>query len=90
MRELIEIKKKEVIKKHQKHPADTGSTEVQIAILTMRINHLSEHLQKHKKDFSSRLGLLKLVGKRNALLKYLKENEPEKYKALIAELGLRK
>ncbi len=86
----MELKKKETIEKYQRHKKDTGSSEVQIAILTMRINHLTEHLKTHKKDFASRLGLVKLVGKRNALLKYLKRSDPEKYQKVITELGLRK
>lgn len=83
-------KKMEVIEKFKTHPTDTGSPEVQIALLTFRINELNEHLLSHKKDHHSRRGLLKMVGKRRSLLNYLKDNNLEKYRALIVELGLRK
>ncbi|HHY62918.1 MAG TPA: 30S ribosomal protein S15, partial [Firmicutes bacterium] len=76
--------------KYQLHESDTGSPEVQIAILTERINYLTEHLKVHKKDHHSRRGLLKMVGKRRALLDYLKDSDIERYRALIEELGLRK
>lgn len=69
---------------------DTGSPESQIALFTYRINHLTEHLKSHKKDHSTRLGLLKLVGKRRSLLDYLYKNDIERYRAVIADLGLRK
>ena len=69
---------------------DTGSPEVQVAILTERINELTEHLKSHKKDFSSRRGLLKMVGKRNSLLKYLTHTDRERYQKIITKLGLRK
>ncbi|MCD4714961.1 MAG: 30S ribosomal protein S15 [Clostridiales bacterium] len=82
--------KSNIIEKFKTHPTDTGSPEVQIAVLTQRINELNEHLQIHKKDHHSRRGLLKMVGKRRSLLKYLKDNNLEKYRTLIAELGLRK
>ena len=82
--------KTQIIEKFKTHPTDTGSPEVQIAILTERINELNGHLQTHKKDHHSRRGLLKMVGKRRNLLNYLKNNNLEKYRALIAELGLRK
>ncbi|MBE0450655.1 MAG: 30S ribosomal protein S15 [Clostridia bacterium] len=82
--------KSNIIEKFKTHPTDTGSPEVQIAVLTQRINELNEHLQIHKKDHHSRRGLLKMVGKRRSLLKYLKDNNLEKYRILIAELGLRK
>lgn len=83
-------KKTSVIEKFRTHESDTGSAEVQIAVLTARINELNEHLQSHKKDHHSRRGLLKMVGRRRNLLAYLKEKDLEKYRALIAELGLRK
>ncbi|OJV64646.1 MAG: 30S ribosomal protein S15 [Clostridiales bacterium 38-18] len=83
-------KKFEVIEKFKTHPTDTGSPEVQIAILTSRINELNEHLSVHKKDHHSRRGLLKMVGKRRSLLNYLKNNNLDKYRELIKELGLRK
>lgn len=82
--------KSNIIEKFKTHPTDTGSPEVQIAVLTQRINELNEHLQTHKKDHHSRRGLLKMVGKRRSLLKYLKDNNLDKYRMLIAELGLRK
>ncbi|MCD4824174.1 MAG: 30S ribosomal protein S15 [Phycisphaerae bacterium] len=82
--------KKTIITEHQIHEGDTGSAEVQVAILTARINHLAEHLRTHKKDHASRRGLLKMVGKRNSLLKYLSRTAPERYRSLIAKLGLRK
>jgi small subunit ribosomal protein S15 len=78
------------IDKHRLHETDTGSPEVQVAILTERINHLTEHLKVHKKDHHSRRGLLMLVGRRRRLLDYLRRNHVERYRALIAELGLRR
>ena len=85
-------KKQELFENHGrlKSKNDTGSAESQIALFTYRINHLTEHLKSHKKDHSSRLGLLKLVGKRRRLLDYLFKNEIERYRAIIAELGIRK
>ena len=79
-----------VIDANKTHEGDTGSPEVQIAILTYRINDLNEHLKEHKKDHHSRRGLLKMVGQRRNLLAYLKENDLERYRTLIARLGLRK
>ena len=87
---ITKERKTEIIEKFKTHPTDTGSPEVQIAILTFRINDLNEHLAAHKKDHHSRRGLLKMVGQRRSLLNYLKDNNLEKYRALIAELGLRK
>jgi small subunit ribosomal protein S15 len=78
------------IEKFRQHESDTGSPEVQIALLTDRINHLTEHLKMHKKDHHSRRGLLMLVGKRRRFLDYLKNNDVERYRSLIAELGLRR
>lgn len=86
----MSINKAEIIKAYGKDAKDTGSTEVQIAILTAQINHLTEHLRTHKKDFHSRLGLLKMVGKRKRLLSYLMNKDIEGYRALIAKLGIRK
>ena len=87
----VEIgKKKEIINKYQQHEGDTGSPEVQVALTTERINHLTEHFQVHKKDHHSRRGLLKLVGQRRRLLDYLKSKEIERYRNLIKELGIRK
>lgn len=82
--------KKNTIKKFQTHKQDTGSPEVQIAILTERINQLTEHLQNHKKDNHSRMGLLKLVGKRRKLLDYLRKNDEVRYSKIIKKLGIRK
>jgi small subunit ribosomal protein S15 len=82
--------KVDLIKKYQSHKDDTGSTEVQIAILTKKVSDLTKHLQAHKKDFDSRRGLLMMVGKRRRLLNYLKKIDEEKYIKLIADLGLRK
>ena len=79
-----------VMQPYQHHDKDTGSAEVQVAILTERINHLNEHLKQNKKDHHSRRGLLKMVGKRRRLLDYLMAKDIEKYRALIAQLGLRK
>jgi small subunit ribosomal protein S15 len=82
--------KQEIIQDHRAHEADTGSPEVQVAILTKRISHLTDHLRTHKHDFHSRRGLLKLVGKRRRLLKYLQKKDVERYRSLIARLGLRR
>jgi len=78
------------IGEHRLHETDTGSPEVQVAILTERINHLTEHLKAHKKDHHSRRGLLIMVGRRRRLLDYTKANDVERYRALIARLGLRR
>ena len=78
------------IAEHRTHESDTGSPEVQVALLTDRINHLTEHLKVHKKDHHSRRGLLMLVGRRRRLLDYLASNDVERYRALIAKLGLRR
>ncbi len=83
-------KKLEIIEKYKRHDGDTGSPEVQVALLTERINHLNEHLASHKKDFHSRRGLLLMVGQRRNMLNYLKSKDIERYRALIAELNLRK
>ena len=82
--------KAETIATHRTHESDTGSPEVQIALLTERITHLTEHLKTHKKDHHSRRGLLMLVGKRRRFLDYLADNDVERYRSLIAELGLRR
>jgi small subunit ribosomal protein S15 len=76
--------------KYQTHPGDTGSTPVQVAQLTSRINELTDHLKEHKKDFDSRSGLLKMVGRRRRLLNYLASTDQDAYQALIKDLGLRK
>lgn len=78
------------IEKHRLHDTDTGSPEVQIALLTERINHLTEHLKVHVKDHHSRRGLLMMVGRRRRLLDYVKDNDVERYRGIIAELGLRR
>ena len=82
--------KQTIIEKHRLHDSDTGSPEVQIALLTKRISHLTEHFKIHKKDHHSRRGLLKLVGKRRRLLDYLRSKNVERYKSIIGELGIRK
>ncbi len=82
--------KKQIVEEFQLHEGDTGSAEVQIAILTKRINHLSDHLKIHKKDHASRRGLLQMVGKRNSLLKYLSKTAQPRYREILARLGLRK
>lgn len=83
-------KKNEIIEKFKIHPSDTGSSEVQIALLTDRIKYLTEHFKTHNKDHHSRQGLLKLVGQRRSLLDYLKKKDINKYRALIQDLGIRK
>ncbi|HHB76954.1 MAG TPA: 30S ribosomal protein S15 [Desulfobulbus sp.] len=83
-------KKKEIIEKFKTHDTDTGSCEVQIALLTERIQYLTEHFKHHAKDHHSRRGLLKLVGQRRSLLKYLQKKDITKYRSLIQELGIRK
>ena len=82
--------KRDIVSKHGRVDQDTGSTEVQVALLTARINELTEHLREHKKDHHSRRGLLMLVGKRRRLLKYLQRSEIDRYRTLIQELGLRR
>ncbi|MEW6170995.1 MAG: 30S ribosomal protein S15 [Candidatus Omnitrophota bacterium] len=87
---LAKEKKQEAIGKFKRHSKDTGSTEVQIAVLTSRINQLTDHFKNHKKDFHSRRGLLMLVGKRRRLLTYLKKEDSKKYEDLLGKLNLRK
>ena len=82
--------KEAIIKEYATHEGDTGSPEVQVALLTARISHLTEHFKVHKKDNHSRRGLFKMVGQRRALLKYLEKNDIERYRSLIERLGLRK
>ncbi len=79
-----------IIREYATHDGDTGSPEVQVAVLTARIQHLTEHLREHKHDFHSRRGLLKMVGRRRRLLKYLQKKDVERYRALISRLGLRR
>jgi small subunit ribosomal protein S15 len=87
---LTKEAKQEIVQKHGSSQTDTGSTEVQVALLTQRINQLTEHLRTHPKDHYSRRGLLKLVGRRRRLLQYLQKRNLEGYRALIQELGLRR
>ena len=84
------VSKSEIIEKFKTHGSDTGSSEVQIALLTDRIKYLTEHFKVHKKDHHSRQGLLKLVGQRRSLLDYLKKKNISQYRAILQELGLRK
>ncbi len=87
---ILKTKKKEIIENYKINSRDTGSAEVQIALVTERINSLGEHFKSHKKDVHSRRGLLGLVGRRRRLLKYLKENDTKKYEELLDKLNLRK
>ena len=89
MEEIVEPKV-DVITKYKTHEKDTGSPEVQVAILTSRINHLTEHLRSHNKDHHSRRGLLMMVGQRRRLLNYLKKNQLQRYRGLIEKLGIRR
>lgn len=86
----MEINKSQIMAEYGRHEGDTGSPEVQIALLTARINHLNDHLKEHKKDHHSRRGLLLMVGQRRGLLDYLRKTDIESYRQLIAKLGLRK
>ena len=87
---LVKEQKSQIIQEHRRGDADTGSPEVQIAILTKRISDLTEHLKTHKEDHHSRRGLLQMVGRRRRLLDYLRREDIERYRALIARLGLRR
>ena len=87
---MLKETKQAIIDEYKTHEGDTGSPEVQVAILTYRINHLTEHLKSNMNDHHSRRGLLKMVGKRRALLEYLKKDDIDAYRALIERLGLRK
>lgn len=87
---LTKEEKTKIIESHRHKPEDTGSPEVQIALLSERINSLTEHFVAHKKDFTSRVGLMKLVGRRKRLLAYLKREDPARYESLIQKLNLRK
>ena len=82
--------KRDIIQKHKMHDKDTGSPEVQIALLTERVNYLTDHFKKHAKDHHSRQGLLKIVNQRRRLLNYIKRIDPPRYRKLIEELGIRK
>lgn len=87
---MDKVRKQEIIAKYGRTANDTGSPEVQIALLTERINHLTEHLRTHKKDHHSRRGLLKMVGQRRGLLNYLMKKDIERYRTIIEQLGIRK
>lgn len=87
---MVKTEKTEIINKYARHEGDTGSPEVQIAVLTKRINDLTDHLRINKKDHHSRRGLLKMVGQRRSLLNYLMKTNIERYRTLIVELGIRK
>ena len=87
---LVQEKKKEIIEKFKNHEGDTGSPEVQIALLSERIRYLTDHFKAHKRDHHSRRGLLKMVGQRRRLLNYLKEKKVDRYRMIIEKLGLRK
>ncbi|MEY2669602.1 MAG: hypothetical protein RJA59_2240 [Pseudomonadota bacterium] len=87
---LVAGKKTEVVQKYRRHDSDTGSPEVQVALITERIAYLTEHFKTHKKDHHSRRGLLKLVGQRRRLLDYLRKVDQNRYKVVIEQLGLRK
>jgi small subunit ribosomal protein S15 len=86
----VDMEKQKIVEQFRLHEKDTGSPEVQIALLTERINYLTEHFKAHKKDHHSRQGLLKLVSLRRSLLDYLKRNDTERYRTLIEQLGIRK
>ncbi|MDX2243456.1 MAG: 30S ribosomal protein S15 [Leptolyngbyaceae cyanobacterium bins.302] len=86
---LLQQRKQEIISDHQIHETDTGSADVQVAMLTERINRLSEHLRSNKKDHSSRRGLLKMIGHRKRLLAYIQKQDNDRYRALITKLGIR-
>ncbi|MBX7256311.1 MAG: 30S ribosomal protein S15 [Candidatus Hydrogenedentes bacterium] len=90
MSTLQKDRKTQIIKDHGKHEGDTGSAEVQIALLTARINDLTEHFKSHPKDFAGRRGLLKLVGQRRNLLNYVRASDMERYRSIVKALGLRK
>ena len=87
---MLKEQKQEIIETYRTHESDTGSPEVQIAILTKRINHLNEHLKINKKDHHSRRGLLKMVGRRKGMISYLMKTDIERYRTIIEKLGLRK
>ncbi len=87
---LTKTEKEEVTSSTRLHASDTGSTDVQVALLTERIRYMTDHLRTHRKDHHSQRGLMKIVGRRRRLLRYLSRREPDRYKALIAALGIRK
>ena len=88
--QVTKERKAAIIEEHRLHEKDTGSPEVQIALLTERVNHLTEHMKEHKKDFHTRHGLLKLVGQRRRMLDYLKDRDIESYRDVVKQLGLRR
>ena len=87
---LVQEKKKELVQKYRRHDGDTGSSDVQIAVLTDRIRHLTAHLQKFPKDHATRRGLLQMVGRRAGLLRYMAQTKPDAYRHLIENLGIRR
>lgn len=87
---LLQDRKQEIISEYQIHETDTGSADVQVAMLTERINRLSKHLQQNKKDFASRRGLLQMIGRRKRLLSYIQKQDNDRYLALIQRLGIRR
>ncbi len=87
---LTKTEKEEITSSIRLHASDTGSTDVQVALLTERIRYMTDHLRNHRKDHHSQRGLMKIVGRRRRLLRYLSRREPDRYKALIAALGIRK
>ena len=87
---VAERQKQQTIAVHQKHETDTGSPEVQIALMTARINHLTDHLKTHRKDHASRLGLLRLVGQRRRMLRYVQNQDVARYRGIVQKLGLRR
>jgi len=89
-KKTVNTERMDLVKKYQTHKDDTGSTEVQVAILTKKVSDLTKHLKEHKKDFDSRRGLLMMVGKRRRLLNYLKKNDEAKYTSIITDLGLKR
>ncbi|WP_071516929.1 30S ribosomal protein S15 [Geitlerinema sp. PCC 9228] len=86
---LTKERKQEIISEFQVHETDTGSSDLQVAVLTARIERLSQHMQQHKKDYASRRGLMKLIGQRKRLLKYIRRQDPQHYQQLIQRLGIR-
>ncbi len=86
---LTKERKQEIISEFQVHETDTGSSDLQVAVLTARIERLSQHMQQHKKDYASRRGLMKLIGQRKRLLKYIRRKDPQHYQQLIQRLGIR-
>ncbi|MGF1494595.1 MAG: 30S ribosomal protein S15 [Microcoleaceae cyanobacterium] len=86
---LTQEDKQQIMSEHQTHETDTGSSDIQVALLTARINRLSDHLKQNKKDHASRRGLLMMIGRRKRLLSYIRKQDPDRYRALITRLGIR-